>query len=292
MNKEVKVQNLAVQAKAEGGLLISEVAASTGEWDDVANTTAETGSALVSLYPTSTANGVTWYHATSKRANDAAAASSTGANALKARGYDTLTLASSEIQAASSGTNGKKDVFYVDDDGTTGYGADDSKYYVKYTYYLKASNESGLTLGTGANAQNVMISEVTATGNTGSADLDKALRVGIEMGSKFYIFAPFATTSTTYYVNGTTETTSIDSSASHNATTGKGNMSEVTALASLPGRADAGTPVYVYMWYEGEDVNCKSDFITSTLDQLTVNIEFKLDTLSSAGTDHGVSMSN
>ena len=289
MNKEVKVQNLSVQAKAEGGLLISEVAGVDGEWDDVANTTAEVDMA-VGLFPTSTANGVTWYHATSKRANDAAAATSSGASALKASGYDELTLSAAEIQAASSGQNGKKEKFSM------GSGTEAADYYVKYTYYLKASNETGLDLGTGANAQNVMISEVTATGmggsgsGSGSAELDKSLRVGIAMGDKFYIFAPVDGATGTYYVAGATETNAIDSHASHDATTDKGTMTEVTALDSLPGRSEDGTPVYIYMWFEGEDAACKSDNITALLDTLTVNVEFKLATLDAAGTDNGVEM--
>lgn len=49
MNNEVTVQNLAVQAKAEGGLLISETQGygSTDVWDDSANTVAELTTAKV-----------------------------------------------------------------------------------------------------------------------------------------------------------------------------------------------------------------------------------------------------
>ena len=76
MNREVSVVNMAVQAKAEGGLLISETSGYTADdiWDDQANTTTELAAAKVALYPTSTANSSVWYHATSKTANDAAAA--------------------------------------------------------------------------------------------------------------------------------------------------------------------------------------------------------------------------
>ena len=36
-----------------------------------------------------------------------------------------------------------------------------------------------------------------------------------------------------------------------------------------------GTPeeVNIYMWYEGEDENCKSENVTTTLDELTVNVD-------------------
>ena len=286
MNKEVTVQNMAVQAKAEGGLLISETQGygASDIWDDSANTTAEVAAAKVALYPTSTANSGTWYHATSKSATDSASATSGTPSALKSDGYTTLSLASNQLQAAAAGANGKKDVYYVDS-GTSGYDADDAKYYLKYTYYLKTSTEGTTSLGLGSGDQNLNISVVHVTGNSTSPDLDKALRVGIEIGGKFYIFAPVDGATTGYYVNASsTRTTAIDSSASSHAAP----MTVATGLTSLPGVKASGTPVYVYMWYEGEDANCKSDNVTATLDDLTVDLEFKLVTLSSAATDGGV----
>jgi hypothetical protein len=289
MNKEVTVQNMTIQAKAEGGLLISETQGygESDVWDDSANTTAELTAAKVALYPTSTANSATWYHATSKTANDAASASSGAASANKSDGYTTLSLASNELQAAGAGTNGKKEVFYADS-GTSGYDADDAKYYLKYTYYLKTSTEGTTSLGLDSGDQNLNISVVNVTGNTNSTDLNKSLRVGIEIGGKFYIFAPIQGATLTYYVNASsTATTAIDSSANTHADP----MTVATGLGSLPGNKTNGTPVCVYMWYEGEDANCKSDNITSTLDELTVNLEFKLVTLSADATDSGVAVS-
>lgn len=288
MNKEVTVQNLAVQAKAEGGLLISEVADASGVWDDSANTTAEAAGAKVALYPTSTANSRAWYHATSKTANNAAAATEDGASTLKADGYTTLSLTANELQAAASGANGLKQVYYSDTDGTSGYSTGDAKYYLKYTYYLKTSTEGTTALGKAAGNQNVNISVVNVAGNTTSTELNKSLRVGIEIGGKFYIFAPISGATPTYYVNAASSaTTATDSSAStHDAP-----MTVATALTSLPGVKQDGTPVYVYMWYEGEDANCKSDNITATLDELTVNLEFKLVTLETAASDTGVAIS-
>jgi hypothetical protein len=289
MNKEVTVQNMTIQAKAEGGLLISETQGYSADdvWDDSANTTAEGDGAKVALYPTSTANTSAWYHATSKTANDAARASSGAASANKSDGYTTLNLASNELQAASAGANGLKEVYYVDS-GTSGYDADDAKYYLKYTYYLKTSTEGTTKLGLSSGDQNLNISVVNVTGNTNSKDLNKSLRVGIEIGGKFYIFAPISGATSTYYVNASsTATTAIDSSASsHNAP-----MNVATGLTSLPGVKQDGTPVYVYMWYEGEDANCKSENVTATLDELTVDLEFKLVTLSAAATDSGVAVS-
>lgn len=289
MNKEVTVQNLAVQAKAEGGLLISETQGyeATDIWDDSANTTAEVAGVKVALYPTSTANTAVWYHATSKTANNAANASSGTASGYKNDGYTALTLASNQLQAAAAGANGKKEVYYVDS-GTSGYDADDAKYYLKYTYYLKTSTEGTTTLGLDNGDQNLNISVVNVTGSNTSAELNKSLRVGIVIGGKFYIFAPVSGATGTYYVNASTAATkAIDSSEStHNAP-----MTVATGLGSLPGVKENGTPVYVYMWYEGEDAACKSENVTATLDELTVNLEFKLTTLAADAEDNGVATS-
>ena len=289
MNKEVTVQNLAVQAKAEGGLLISETQGygATDIWDDSANTIAELSGAKVALYPTSTANTAVWYHATSKTANNAANASSGTASGYKNDGYTELTLASNQLQEAAAGENGKKDVYYVDS-GTSGYDDDDAKYYLKYTYYLKTSTEGTTTLGLDEGDQNLNISVVNVTGSSVSTELNKSLRVGIDIGGKFYIFAPVSGATGTYYVNASsTATKAIDSSASgHDAP-----MAVATGLGSLPGVKQNGTPVYVYMWYEGEDAACKSENVTATLDELTVNLEFKLTTLAADAEDNGVATS-
>lgn len=286
MNKEVEVRNLMVQAKAEGGLLISETSGYTANdiWDNVANTVAEVKAAKVSLYPTSTANSTAWYHATSKTVNDAANATAGEASAQKSDGYNLLTLTSNEIQAAVSGSNGKKEVFFVDS-GKTGYDENDAKYYVKYTYYLKTSTEGTTSLGLSNGDQNVNISVVGVTGNETSTDLNKSIRVGIEIGGKFYIFAPVSGATGSYYVNAAaTATTAIDSSSSTHDTP----MTVATALSSLPGIKQTGIPVYIYLWYEGEDANCKSENVTTTLDELTVKVEFKLVTLDADTEDVGI----
>jgi len=278
MNRTVTVNNMAVKAKAEGGLLISEVAEKSGVWDDEANTTTEVNGTLAELYPTSTVNGTAWWHATSKTANDAAANGASAASDNKSDGYTELSsLSATTLQSASSGANGLKEV----------YGQNGANYYVKYTYYLKTSTEGTTTLDNAAGAQNVMISEVSVSGNSVSANLDKSLRIGVEIGGKFYKFAPISGATSSYYV-GTSRTaaSAIDSSAS--ATTA---MTEVTSLDSLPGVNGSGTPVYIYMWYEGEDDACKSANITGTLDTLTTTVKFTLGTLDAVGTDHGVATS-
>lgn len=273
MNKTVSVEGMKVQAVAEEGLLVNEVAtANDTNWDSLATANQTTDKSL--LYPASTANGTAWYHAASSKSNDAAAASGTTKSANLIGDYATLTsLTAITGMSNATATGGSKAAF-----STMGTSASaEAGYYVHYTYYLKASSGTAISLGTSSGNQNVNIKGVTATINTGSgsgsANLDKSLRVGIFMksGGNFYIYAPVAGYTTSYNV-----------AASATATTPiAGTTATATDLASLPAVGQNGTPVEVYIWYEGEDANCKSDnALATTLDNIDVKIDFELTTVS------------
>jgi len=272
MNKVVEVKDMQVKAVAEDGLLINEVqAADDAHWDSEA-TAAQTGTTLSALYPASTANGTTWYHAASKKSYSSASATSgeeshdlvVGEGATT--GYETLASLMA-ITAMSEGTaSGGTNAAY----STMGKSATDpAGYYVHYTYYLKGASGSALPLATSTGAAyDVYIKSVTATQPTTaeSANLNKSLRVGIKLNSAFYIYNPLGGTNS-YFVNaGTTATTTIP-----------GNTATATDLASLPAVGSPGAPVDVYIWYEGEDADCKSDnALATTLDNISVKIEFEL----------------
>lgn len=290
MNREVQVTGMKVQAKAEGGLLINEVAAHADtNWDDHAVAVTASG---VKLVPTSTTAGTAWFHANSKAVNDEAGADANGvkSNNLAATGYESLTLTEANTAAVTTGTReAEYTIYYQNKNGTSGYQADslDDAYYIMYKYYLKASNDSGVSLAKTENSQNVAIKEVTATvdGTSVSVDLNKALRVGVKMGSKMYIYAPmYATNATiaTYYV---TQTVSTNAQTGDQTITNaavdpyKTNDKVYTALTNVPGINTDGVEVDVYIWFEGEDDNCQSDKVTETLDNITVDIKFSLETL-------------
>lgn len=277
MNTTVTATNMKVKAVAEQGILINEVpAANSPTWDNEATTNQAT--AGIQLRATSTATTATWFTATSKKANSAAAASETSNSEDLNGGYTTLSLNSSTIQSAAEGVSAQQDVYFVDANGNSTYD-DGEGYYAKYTYYLKSS-AGALTLSTAAKSQTVNISKIEVSGNTNSADLDKSLRVAVVVNSKAYIFAPLNTSAGTYYVG-----------TNHTATTPLNHtVSQPTALTSLPATTAPGTAVYVYLYFEGEDANLKTDSITSTLDNLTVNVAFSLVTNDSAVTDSGVAV--
>ncbi len=286
MNREVSVTNMTVKAQSEGGLLISETAGHTADdqWDDVA--TANSLPTGVVLLPTSSSDTKAWYHANSKSANDEAGAAADKIDSNNS-GYTSLSLITTgATTAASAGTSAANAIYYVDGDSTSGYSASgDSAYYVKYTYYLKTSNENGVTgMGLDANKQCLSIKNVTVSGNTNSAVLDKSLRVGVAIGGKFYIFAPLytgadaANTPADYYVfDGSEGDSNIQ------ITPIPANGVAYTDVASLNGvTTDDPLQADVYLWYEGEDPNCKSENITANLDQLVVGLKFELATNSGA----------
>lgn len=267
MNKVVSVTNMQVRAKTEEGLLINEVADySSVYWDNEA-TANQTASNPVLLYPASTNDGATWYHGASKSANDAAGATAANTKSVNLINDNYTTLSDlTSITAfhadAAAGTNAVRDAMGSSATAEAGY-------YVHYTYYLKSSSDA-VNLGTTANDMNVYIKSVTATPNGGaSGDLNKSLRVGILMKTSgtFYIYAPISGYTSEYYVAaGATKTQPI-----------AGNAATATDLGTLPSVGTNGTPVEVYLWYEGEDANCKSVNATAaTLDNIDVDIDFEL----------------
>ena len=274
-NATVTASGMQVRAKADKGILINEVATSNDtNWDD----TAVAGQAsAIEIRPTSTANTATWFSAKSKSSSSAAANTSSSASGNLNGEYVTLS-ATASTTAAVAGTNAQRDIYYVDEGGTAGYDEGEG-YYVKYTYYIKSSS-TAITCGLAQGDNNLAIKSVTATGAATSAALDKALRVAVVVNSKAYIFAPITTETTTYYVGTSRTATSVLSGQ------------QVTSLASVPAKTEAGVAVYVYVYFEGEDANCMTDNVTATLDALDISVQFGLITNTEAATDHGVAVPN
>jgi hypothetical protein len=285
MNKSVEVTNMQVKARAEGGLLISETSGHTtsDQWDDLA--TANNLPTGVVLLPTSSANTLAWYHANSKSANDEAGAAASTLSENLSGSYTTLSSLATKVTTAVSGTNSANTIYFTDTNANSDVDANENAYYVKYTYYLKASNEEGVTgLALTNGAQSLSIKDVTVTGSSDSPDLDKSLRVGVAIGGKFYIFAPNYTGTGTdvpadYYVYNGSSATGTNTKITPLAANGVA----YTDVSSIPGvTTDSPIQADVYLWYEGEDPNCKSENITATLDTLVVGFKFDLDTNAAA----------
>lgn len=240
MNKEVSVTGMKVKATAEQGLIISDSTKTnwSTSWD-----VGMTASAV--LAPTSTPKVATptWVKNSSDHFDNA--------DAGQADGYEDLTLDWS-TEEATSGSIGS-----VTESGAT------KNYALKRTFYIKSAGEQ-------AWAQNLVIDEVTVAGTTNSANLDKSLRVLVVAGTDSFIYAPVDGATLTYSYKGTaTGATAVTALASATDST-------CASVTSIPITDEGAIKVEMYIYFEGEDANCKSSNISGvTVDDLTVSAKFK-----------------
>lgn len=309
MNKTVSVTGMAMKAHAEDGLLINEVKlSSSNTWDESA--TANTTPSTVVLRPASTADMVTFWHANSKVSADEAGIDDLTKTVSDGSGnyYTNVTAGQTGIEdevlvypesdeteghsIATGNVKAETHIYYKD----ASFGGNDSTYqdgegfYAKYTYYIKSSGDMDLTV---SNLQ----AQVKATKKAGDAgtstDLEKSLRVGIAVPVSnaanaaiggYKIFAPVAGADDSYSVTGTAAGGSTVSVNPIDSTT-TGSFTEYTKLNNvvegtttnivIPDVNDNGLPVYVYVWFEGEDQNCMSDNLTEILCTYDIDINFQ-----------------
>lgn len=291
MNKSVEVTGMQLKAQAEKGILINEMAgASDGTWS--AEALAGQSSAIA-LRPASTSDLANWWHANSKiTSNEGGAGTGTTVTvdttntvALDTNVYyadikPNATGISAADTAATADTNAARTVYYSDGVGGTANSLDDGEgYYVLYKYYIKTSGNTALNVTAGNLKAAVKATKINNDTENISTNLDKALRVGIKVSGddKTTIFAPVvgadAKNNITDDVGGTayTEITNVTTTATGTATAPTGIND---AVVSLPAVTANGLEVDVYVWFEGEDTNCKSDNLTAVLDSYQIDITF------------------
>lgn len=306
MNKEVSVTGMEVKAHAEEGLLINEVkAASSNTWDEQATGGQTALDNAISLRPASTYNLDNWWHASSKQSSIEAGVDNTektvdvdasgnkyivideSATGTQATKYDLVAAASAE-----GNVKAETNVFYKDASfGTANSYQDGEGFYVKYTYYLKSSGSETLSIAQNALQAKVKVTKMNEDTTDISTNLDKSLRVGVKYNASNYaIFAPLggdSTYSVTTKANGTT-TQAVTFTRSETGETAYAAVNVGGAVTIAPVTGDAtnheGTPVYVYVWFEGEDSNCKSDNLTAVLDTYKIDVTFQDTAIGGTGT--------
>ena len=250
MNTQVTATNMQVKAVAEDGLLIinEQDADSASNWKV---STIATFNTAAELAPTSTSDVTAWYH---NKSDDPTTAKAGQAAAT----YETLS-GSKWIRD----TNG---AYYFDADSGSDKDAGEKYYTLLNKFYIKSSGAQ-INLGTGNTYQALYINKVKVTGAADSENLDKSLRVAIKVGNQLNIYAPLYTANVTYTVAGTTSTTATFVPTNYVlntalATTGTDKIDSIPAI----GTAKASTiPVEIYIYFEGEDTNCKSENIVGRL---------------------------
>ena len=252
MNREVTVTGMKLKAQATDGIVISGDNKSHWKTDwDVAM------SSGVELYPTSTDGAVspTWAVAYSKDFDDA------NKNQSGSGAYTDLSLTyDSSLASGTTFTSGI--------DGVGKAGSPDRKYVLKKTFWIKSTGES-------AWATNLNVDQVTAIATTssgsGTADLNKALRVLVVVSdgthNDSYIYAPITGYDDVTKYKGTTSLTLVPATTQSS-----------TSINSIPNTDAAAIRVDMYMYYEGEDKECKSSNVTAiSVDTLTVSAKFSTD---------------
>ena len=242
-NNKVTATGMQVQATAEGGIEIAYVQSGVaGEYA----TTANAGmSSAQTLYPTSTIATATdgsissnWYHAS------AAVASAFGA---KDGTYETLTLSAGQ-------------------DNTTS-----KNYYVEKTFNIRSVSTTKL-------AKDLKVSGITVTG--ASDQLDNSLRVAVVSGTSVALYAPCyavtegGATSVSYKVATAVTSGTATMPSSPNVTALFKNQTSANIVTGDIA-ASTGSTVKVYIWYEGEDSNHFSNNLDSSIDTISLSVEFE-----------------
>lgn len=241
-NNVVNANGMNIQAEAENGMVIAnETHTADSHWKTTIS--ASHSGAGVTFVPTSTETLVTWYHGLSDEVND-------GQHNVSYATFATPTVTNGVAAATAPNhfPSTAKNIYLVND------------------FFVQASAKQDIT------GQDIYIEEISITGNTGSAELDKSLRIGLMITDTFKaIYAPLSGSTLTYGVNGAASgVTAIDVSAADDS-----NL--VLENTTIPAYTTAGTNAIkftIFVYFEGEDENHKSANITNSLD--TLALEFKL----------------
>lgn len=233
----VKAEGLQVQAQAQGGILIKEFNNDAAKFNTVAHVNME----AAKVYPTSTPDLENWYHALSTNA-EKSKSDATGSETYAAKEYTTL-------------NEGELDSYRL----------------VKSFAIRSATNDdiSGAALA---------IKAVDVTGGSASENFDKAIRVGVKVSKggasdanpAFYVYAPMTATGFTLaagYAGG-------DAGLEEKTQPVAGD-NLILANNTIPA-SDAGLVVDIYIWFEGEDPECKtSNVLGLDMDTLSVSVTFE-----------------
>ena len=275
VNTSVTVTGLEVKAKAEGGIVIAPYTLRQTSVEASSGTTPNRTNSLVSyqetaplassfkntatnnideaeLYPTSTPDASSWYHATSNDVN-------------------VHTAASSYTEMSGSLTGDGKIVTGNGQEAGEGLYAISGQYFLYNKYVVKSTNESEFSL---------YVSAVTVTGeanNSQSKALNDSLRVAVVLGTigtdSPAFFAPMYATDE----GGTLVCYNGSETAAYNPTItkGSGNLASNVQVGASNAIDDQGIDLHIFVYYEGEDPNCKTintDGIT--IDSLSIDLTF------------------
>ena len=250
MNTAVQATGMQVQAVAEDGIVIANSAKAS--WSNTA--TAQVTSAT--LVPTSAAavTSPSFVHNSSTNADQAQ-------GNQEAASYTDLSL--------TWNTNSSEGIGYEDANSNSTLDNNEKSYVLLNNFFIKSS---GATI----TGKTLYINDVTVTSSASLLAIDNSLRVLVVVGSTAYIYAPVinagnGTTTLTYNYKETTSVTAL------NATAAEG-YDKSTGITTIPNTDAEAINAKIYIYFEGEDENCKSTNISGiTVDTVTVTVNFGIE---------------
>ena len=299
MNNFVNATQMKVTAKAESGIVISNQAAASGTGVTWKETAQSTHNDPLAVYPTSTANASTWVHSKSTDSDDnntdqAYELLDLDDDASTGAGYVESNSVANYQATGTAGTKWTQEEIDQAQEGDPAYNktTDDwktepveaeSAYYLMNSFYIKSS-------ATRITGSTLYVTKVigTITGSSVSEDLNLALRVLVKLNSgdadadnaTAKVFAPFRTADYPYQVVtaiGATNNYTNNTKTNVNAVAPDANNIVNTSFLTgqtIPASSETPLRIDIYLYYEGEDEECKSANLTATLDQLNVQVEF------------------
>lgn len=257
----VTATGMEVTVQTEGGIMIRGVSAdgkSTTDWGTIANAVT---TAKKTLYPTSTVDLSSWVHASSSNEKDA--------------------------EAQQDKANYKP----VDTSKLDAYRRVDK-------FAIRSASGQDITDATlRIKSVSANLSDTTEAANT--AELNKAIRVGVRMvetgagrypttatekGANFYVYAPNRAADSTDF-SLVAKYTDTETTLVEKRTAGADDYLFLDS-DTIPG-AETGAEVEIFIWYEGEDSDCKNVNLVKggtvlVPDDLTITVEFEQTTIAAA----------
>ena len=238
----VEATGMKIKAQSTGGLAIATSSTKNATLTDAnfTSTTADVSTA------TAWNNGTTTVSPVSSYGDKWYTAKAEAADKYEADGGYT-SVAASTVDTAS---------------GKAGVG-----YFHHSQVYVKTLNQNAVS----GNTATLYVSKITISQGSGGNELEKALRVAFECDGKWVVFAPNqASGYVGKYSNGTA---AVAYGASDAFVVGVEGTSSTAALDDLVYGKDAYTTVNIYLYYEGEDENCKTVYAVNLAD-VTLTVEF------------------
>ena len=244
-NNTVTANGLSIKAQSEAGILISHKHDNSSDnvW---ASSASGVYTSAQALYPTSTANGTNWYHASAATLSESTAAEGS--------------MEKLNITETASATG---------EDGKIG-GVSDKNYYIVDSFDIYT---------TGTSADNLRLKDVVISNANSTVSFDSSIRLLVVCGENKYVVAPVAGATRSYTVGANADkNNSAGTSVTAYTITDMAATTGTTHYLADSVSADKTTPtnVKIYMYFEGEDENHYTNNFTNTKDY-SVTLTFEAD---------------